>query len=360
MWKDFVGAKMKRIKCLKVEWLFTRRCNLRCNYCKIVKNPDLECQETNTEEAKRIVSIIADNWPGAPIVFFGGEPTVRDDLPDVIAKAVEKKVKPIVISNSVRVLKDEDYTKRLVDSGLDNWSISYDGPNKLLPDNSVRVKSTSGLNAIRMFRDKYGFRDLVACITVSRQNIDALPKIVEFLTKEGVWSICTPLQIGGVGYDYSCGYPRDLPTQEQVDESANVLMSMSASGNYLMHNRPVWFESWPNYFIEQTWKCHDKSILTLDADGYLRQCVDRKLRDPVHIFSLENDLGVEKYLAAIKKGPLGGCLGCFWDPAFESILRGLDPKMSDDDGRLSYRHELSEEQIAALLPAARKYFQEKK
>jgi len=344
---------MNKIKALKVEWLFTRKCNLSCSYCKIRRSP-LYADELDTEEAKDAVSFIGYNWPGAPIVFFGGEPTVRNDLPDVIKHAVESKVKPIVISNSLRVLEDEEYRIRLVESGLKNWSISYDGPDKMIKDTAVRKKSSAGLRAIRMFRDQYGFDDLVACITVNKYNIDSLPKIVEFLSKEGIWSICTPLQLGGHGYDYSSGHETDMPSKVQVERSSRLLRRMANSGNYLMHNRSVWFDAWPDHFISQSWHCHDKSILTLDADGFLRYCVDKQLSSPVSLFDLMSNEGRESYQNVLKQGPLNGCRGCFWDPAFEAILRGLDPEMSEDQGRSSYRHELSEEQIARLLPEARK------
>jgi hypothetical protein len=129
---------------------------------------------------------------------------------------------------------------------------------------------------------------------------------------------------------------------------------MAKSGNYLMHNHEVWFDAWPDHFLLQSWNCHDKSILTLDADGYLRYCVDKRLSSPVSLFDLISDEGQDEYLEVLEHGPLNGCQGCFWDPAFESILRGLDKNMTEDQGRLSYRHELSEAQIERLLPEARK------
>jgi MoaA/NifB/PqqE/SkfB family radical SAM enzyme len=309
----------------------------------------------------QVVAFVANTWPGAPIIFFGGEPTTRDDLPSIIKACVEHKVKYAIISNSVRVLKDREYAAKLVEAGLSNWSTSFDGAVKeLVTDTSVLRKSINGIDALRMFRDKYGIRDLVTCITVTKKNIDALSAIIQQLTSEGIWSICTPLQcpLPILQYDYSAGDMAELPSQEQVESSAKSLSFMAKSGRFLMHNEPEWFDLWPKYFRNQAWKCRDKGNLTIDADGSLRLCVDIALPFAMGISDLQMSYNVKRYAEALGKEP--PCSGCFWDPAFESLQRSTREGLTQEEGRKSFRHELTNEQIGQLLPEAQRWFMKTK
>jgi MoaA/NifB/PqqE/SkfB family radical SAM enzyme len=340
---------------LKAEFLVTRRCQLRCNYCKISRDPKLWGEEMTTEQALSCVDLMADNWPGAPMIIYGGEPTMRDDLPDIIQHMVKRDVKHAVISNSIRILEDESYAEELVGAGLSNWSISYDGDSEdLVVGWHARKKSMYGIDTLRVMRDQYGIEDLVACITVTKKNIEMLPSMVVNLTSEGIWAICTPLQFGGIGYEYSKGKVIDLPSQEQLDIISPILEEMAVSGKFLMHNGPEWFREWPLTFRKQDWKCHDKSVLTIDADGCLRYCVDISLLVPIRAWQLREEVFLEQYRRLLKLDT--PCLGCFWDPCYEGTHRALSEDYGIEKGRESFRHEMTEERISKLLPEAQKWF----
>lgn len=350
--------KASELKVLKVEFLLTRRCQYRCSYCKIIDARSLRSQrELTTYQVCQAISFIANTWPGAPIIFFGGEPTIREDLPSIIKCCKDNNVKHAVISNSMRVLKDPEYASKLIDAGLSNWSTSFDGALlELVTDVSVLRKSVNGIDALKMFRDKYGIRDLVTCITVTKKNIMAMPSIIQDLTREGIWSICTPLQcpLPIMRYDYSSGNMEDLPSQDQVENIAQSLSFMAKSGRFLMHNEPEWFETWPKYFRNQTWKCRDKGNLTIDSDGSLRLCVDIALPFTMSVFDLQMAYNVKRYADVLRKEP--PCNGCFWDPAFESLQRATREGLTQEEGRKSFRHEMTNEQIGQLLPEAQKWF----
>lgn len=347
--------KLSDLSVLKAEFMVTRRCQLQCDYCKITQKPRLWGKEMTTAQALSCVDLMADNWPGAPMIIYGGEPTLRDDLPDIIRHMVKRDVKHAVISNSIRLTKDMEYLDRLVKSGLSNWSVSYDGGTEdLVVGKHAAKKSMYGLNALRYFRDVFNIRDLVACITVTKKNIEDLPSIVMNLSMEGIWAICTPLQFGGIGYEYSRGDAIDLPSQEQLDTFSPILEEMAQSGKFLMHNGPEWFREWPIGFRTQTWKCHDKSVLTIDADGCLRYCVDIPLPVPIRAWQLQEPVFLEQYKNLLKmKTP---CLGCFWDPCFEGTHRALSEDYGIEKGRETFRHEMTEERISKLLPEAQKWF----
>lgn len=347
----------EKMRVLKTEYLLTRRCNLQCGYCRIRDESSLRGPEMDTEAVLRSIEIIGENWPGSPIIFYGGEPCLREDLPMVIRRCRELGVKAAVISNSIRVVKDEDYREALLDAGLENWSVSLDA---MTPEHAVDghsfSKSMKGLRALLMMRSQ-GVRDLVACITVSRYNIRHVPDIVSMLTNEGCFAVCTPLHIGGPQYEYGQGRWEDMPSQEDIELVSPILYEMAASGSFLISNDPEWFNVWPKHFRKQDWMCNDKGLLTVDADGSLRYCVDIpfRLEDQMTVHELATEEGQQKFLRAVSKGP--PCKGCLWNPAYECIMRARNPGIGIEEGRRRARHEVPPEQLPKLPAHVRQLFE---
>lgn len=339
---------------LKVEWFITRLCNLSCGYCVIRDNP--RCiPDISTERAIETVRVVSRQWPGAPMVIYGGEPTMRDDLHKILLAGRRYRVKLPVISNSIRVLADKEYAKRLVDYGLENWSVSLDYlPGMKIYDASSKLKSVRGLQALRMFRDHYGIRDLVACITVTRYNIEHLPMMISELTKEGVWAILTPLQIGDYTREYGRSSRMHQATQEQAERVGSDLYRMADSGRYLFHNDAQWFAMWKDIFVGNNWRCTGKSALTIDADGSLRYCVDHPLPEIIYAWELGNKEKRIEYQRLIDAGV--PCTGCSWDQNVECLSRSRDKQIGVEEGRRRSRHEVPEESLQRLLPQARKWF----
>lgn len=85
----------------------TNRCNLNCPHCYQI--PDNKSKDTSIQS---IINQIK-SWPSQRgVVLMGAEPTVRDDLPDLIEAINEIAIRPIMIlTNGVRLAKI-DYAKR--------------------------------------------------------------------------------------------------------------------------------------------------------------------------------------------------------------------------------------------------------
>lgn len=342
--------KNKVLKVLKVEWLLTRKCDLRCPYCEIRDSRSLLGKELSLSQVIEGVNVVDRMFPRVPIVFFGGEPAVLDWLPELVAHCESIGLKYAIISNGKRALRDGRFFERLINAGISNWSVSIDSL-KGHSRGDAEVKSKTGFGSLLKFREK-GVRDLVACITVTKDNIEEVPEIIAKLSRNGIWGIVTPLQVGDETFEYSGNVPALQETRQGVVKIiSGVLFEMAKSGRYLMHNAPEYFLSWSRYFIRQDWKCTNKSCITVDADGSLKRCVDRKLGlEKFSILTLEDCW--EEYCEALEK-PVE-CKGCFWDPAFETSLRAStwDQDVAVD----SFRHELTDEQIEGLSPEARKWF----
>src|SRR5512136_3092392 len=64
-----------------VVWNMTKRCNLKCVHCyAFAEAENYRGRELSTEEGKRFIDELAGF--GVPVILFsGGEPTLREDLP---------------------------------------------------------------------------------------------------------------------------------------------------------------------------------------------------------------------------------------------------------------------------------------
>ena len=104
----------------------TDKCNLRCEYCfadKLESEPDLG-------ELKNAIDIImkVDDEDKPILQFSGGEPTLRDDLPELVAYAHIKGCRYTQLnSNGLRLCEDEEYVSALAQAGLSFVFMQFDG-----------------------------------------------------------------------------------------------------------------------------------------------------------------------------------------------------------------------------------------
>ena len=78
----------------------TRRCNLRCRGCNVINHTS--AYELTTSEWKKAFDIMKDYGVGF-IVLFGGEPTLRHDLPELITHLNSINMPHTIITNSYKL-----------------------------------------------------------------------------------------------------------------------------------------------------------------------------------------------------------------------------------------------------------------
>jgi len=99
----------------------TERCNLDCPICLARANQ----RDANDYPLDKLLEF-AKQHPGAKLDLMGCEPTVRDDLPDVIRALRRHKCIIAVHTNGIK-FADRAYLKDLLDAGLGEVHFQFDG-----------------------------------------------------------------------------------------------------------------------------------------------------------------------------------------------------------------------------------------
>ncbi len=104
----------------------TSRCNLRCSFC--FANGGESAEQPPLEKLKGAVREIVEKCGNPLLQLSGGEPTMRDDLAELIRFAKENGCRYVQLnSNGVRLARQPEYTRSLAEAGLDFVFMQFDG-----------------------------------------------------------------------------------------------------------------------------------------------------------------------------------------------------------------------------------------
>jgi MoaA/NifB/PqqE/SkfB family radical SAM enzyme len=118
-----LAGNLLRGRMLHCNLQVTYRCPFRCQICDFWKDHYDKAHELSLEDIRRIGAKL--NRLGSLIVSLaGGEPLIRQDLPDIITLLNEANHFPILITNGWFV--DEAMARRLLRAGLQEISVSVD------------------------------------------------------------------------------------------------------------------------------------------------------------------------------------------------------------------------------------------
>jgi len=90
----------------------TKRCNNHCLYCYMSEGPlqresdPQRAGEMNTTEITEIITRLCDEAPVESIALSGGEPLLREDLPEILAFIRSKNISPVVITNGTLLTRE--------------------------------------------------------------------------------------------------------------------------------------------------------------------------------------------------------------------------------------------------------------
>jgi 12,18-didecarboxysiroheme deacetylase len=169
-----------------VVWNMTRRCNLKCVHCYAQAETDKGVDPISTEQAKAMIDDLASY--GAPVMLFsGGEPTIRRDMPELASYATSKGMRAVISTNGTLI--DRPMARQLKEVGLSYVGVSLDGGEEV-HDHFRGVKGAfrralEGLDYCREEGIKVGLR-----FTINKRNAIEVPKIFTILRERGIPRVC--------------------------------------------------------------------------------------------------------------------------------------------------------------------------
>jgi uncharacterized radical SAM superfamily Fe-S cluster-containing enzyme len=106
----------------------TSRCNLSCPICFAGSSNGGPGFHPDLSDIKAMFDTIIDAGGPYPVQLSGGEPTVRDDLPDIVSLAKKMGFYHVQINtHGLRLAKDREYLHRLKKAGTDLIYLQFDG-----------------------------------------------------------------------------------------------------------------------------------------------------------------------------------------------------------------------------------------
>jgi MoaA/NifB/PqqE/SkfB family radical SAM enzyme len=189
---------------------FTWRCNMKCKIC---------CASGNIKKEEPPLTFIANilkNINNCLIEIYGGEPTMRDDLPDLIKLIAKLGNTSALYTNGIKIGEDFNYLKILKESGLQLVKLQFDGfcdsiyqdlrEEKIL---DTKLKALKNLDILNIHTD-------IICTVVKNKNEDQILKIIKYGLGH---SFIKFVSIIGYRYIGRTGYPYDftLTPEDLID-----------------------------------------------------------------------------------------------------------------------------------------------
>lgn len=163
----------------------TKRCNQHCPYCFArADENDFSAPEPTVAEIAAKCDKLLEIGEERPfnIQLSGGEPTVREDLPDIIRLIKSKGFEYIQInSNGRRIAEEEDYAQKLKRAGASVIFMQFDGTAdsiyvKLRGEPLLNIKKRAIINC-----RKAGLPVTIVPTIVRGVNLDNIGGMLQFL-----------------------------------------------------------------------------------------------------------------------------------------------------------------------------------
>lgn len=166
------------------EIALTYRCQNKCVFCYAESpNRGTQVHEMTTDEVKVIIDRIFDDAHCPTVSFTGGEPTLRDDLPELVSYAKSKGMRVNLITNGLKCANPE-FVARLKEAGLDSAQVSLEGPTPQVHDLVVRHPGAFELTTQAVHCLREASIHTHTNTTICGSNRDHLLELVDYIADE--------------------------------------------------------------------------------------------------------------------------------------------------------------------------------
>ena len=269
-----------------VRFQITYNCNYHCRMCGVHRHAGLSAElstPTINEIGRRLAKLGARH-----VVITGGEPFIRQDLPDVIALLASHGFSVRVQTNGGPQVTPE-LLAECSHAGLRDLSVSIDTLDEKVQDSisGARNVVTNSLRTLRLAREMLPAGLTQANVVASRYNFEDLPALVRFFWELGVYTYVTPVMIArssdGQGHGYLFrGADRSFSLHSidphVRDRVVGQLMALRRAGMGLT-NSTRFLEDWRRHMANEDagWQCQAGRLsLDIRPDGGVCVCKEKE------------------------------------------------------------------------------------
>lgn len=321
------------MRLVKAEILWTRKCNLRCQYCGMYRN-DMTAGIQKTwplwrQGLRRLKALGCDFT-----AVYGAEPLEDFKyLPEYFNETRELKIFHTLITNCTGNDTKEKLTE-LVRNGLHSLTVSFDGDSGSIEDKSSRIKSGNALETLDWFRKTFAekVRDTAVVFTLTKTNLFEILHWIDILKNKNV-HVFFDLIHGDVGNpgtkcrNYS-GIDQLLFRNNKEDhalltEFATKMLEKKRQDKTARIHQSYTFlnmlKEYPLMYTQRTWNCADDDVfpswLTIDNDGTARVCDDFHVEQKPQwkFWDLTPEIFDGEFTRVWRERTKKKCFGCFWN-----------------------------------------------
>lgn len=162
----------------------TDRCDMGCTYCFANSSLDKNC-DPNIDTIRYMFETVkkCQNEPTC-VQISGGEPTLREDLPDIIKLGKEIGINHIELNtNGKKLATDDDYFQKVVSSGIDAIYLSFDGISDDIYTKRSKKMKFNFKNELINKCEKAGIGVVLVPLVARNYNLHQVGKIIEYAAK---------------------------------------------------------------------------------------------------------------------------------------------------------------------------------
>ena len=164
-----------------VDLEITSRCNLRCSYCYFFDNPEITYEDLPTEEWLQFIDEMRQ-CAVMDVCLAGGEPFMREDLPELLEAIVKNRMRFSLVSNGTlindQLAENINKTKR-----CNSVQVSIDGSNAKVHETSRGKgsfdRAVRGIKILQKHKVPVTVR-----VTIHSHNVHDLENTAHFLLED--------------------------------------------------------------------------------------------------------------------------------------------------------------------------------